>query len=179
MRTAFTAQANSMGKCVNCGADNPGSSPYCSSCGAEVDRKRGADDTGTPAPKELEPLIRTDYASEAVAKPDRSSLTGPAGILIIISGAMIILHGLAALVLGHIIETSFISGEGGAAYLLGIVLIILGAVTIVGGLESILRRSWGLALAGSIIAIIFGGITMILGIVALVFVSLTRNEFEE
>lgn len=167
-----------MGKCVNCGADNPGSSPYCSSCGAEADKKRAADDIGTPAPKELAPLIRTDYASEAIAKPDRSSLTFPAGILIILSGAIIVLYGLSAFAAGERIDTLVPDEIVSSVYLLGVILVALGAVTIYGGRESLMKRAWWLALVGSVIAILLGEITMVFGIVALVFVSLTRNEFE-
>jgi hypothetical protein len=54
-------------------------------------------------------------------------------------------------------------------------LIILGIVAIVGGIYALLRKIWGLALAGSICALI--GPWFILGILAIIFVSLGKREF--
>ncbi len=50
-----------------------------------------------------------------------------------------------------------------------------GIVAIIGGVMSLRRRRWGLALAGSICAMLPPG--MLLGIAATVFVALAREEF--
>jgi hypothetical protein len=54
-------------------------------------------------------------------------------------------------------------------------LLAVTAVVIAGGIFAILRRRWGWALAGAIIAIFPFSI---FGIAATVLVSLSRNEFE-
>jgi uncharacterized membrane protein len=59
---------------------------------------------------------------------------------------------------------------------IGAPLIVLGIVAIVGGIYALRRRLWGLALAGSICALL--GPWALLGILAIVFVSLGKGEFE-
>ena len=59
-------------------------------------------------------------------------------------------------------------------WFLGIVVLVLSIMAIVGGIFAVQRKSWGLALAGSICAILQGGI---LGIIATIFVALSRKEF--
>jgi uncharacterized membrane protein HdeD (DUF308 family) len=62
-------------------------------------------------------------------------------------------------------------GEGLAVFLL-----LFGLIAVAGGIFSIIRKVWGFALAGAICAIISPG--FILGIVATVFVSISKNEFD-
>lgn len=59
--------------------------------------------------------------------------------------------------------------------IVGIVLLAFGIITLVGGIYAIKRRKWGLALAGSILALPVGGI---LGLLAIIFVSLGKKEFD-
>jgi len=114
-----------------------------------------------------------------------------AGILTIISGALTIL-GSIGLILGmmffipvaqsfgpspmpefgawmipNILSTVLI---GGVVYL-----IIVGIIPIIGGIYALRRRAWGLALAGSILAI-FG--SSIIGILATIFTAVSKEEFE-
>jgi ABC-type dipeptide/oligopeptide/nickel transport system permease component len=60
--------------------------------------------------------------------------------------------------------------------LLGIVVIglVLGIVAIVGGVSALRRKSFGLSLAGAICALP----STILGILAIIFVSVSKREFE-
>jgi len=96
-----------------------------------------------------------------------------AGILAIIAGA-----------LGVIIGVLFATGVGllggifGMGWLSAIFapLIVFGIIAIVGGIYALLRRIWGLALAGSICALI--GPWFLLGILAIIFVSLGKREFK-
>lgn len=57
----------------------------------------------------------------------------------------------------------------------GIVVLVFGIIALCGGISSIKRRRWGLSLAGSILSLF---IMPILGVLAIVFVSLGRGEFE-
>jgi hypothetical protein len=57
----------------------------------------------------------------------------------------------------------------------GIVVLIFGIIALVGGISAIKRRRWGLSLAGSILSLF---IMPILGILAIIFVSLGKGEFD-
>lgn len=101
-----------------------------------------------------------------------------AGILSIVAGGGDLLTGLIALALRHRqVDTYpryhvFVGTVFGAA---GVLWVILAVIAIVGGVFAIRRRAWGLALAGAICAVIWP--TSILGILAIIFVALSRPEF--
>ena len=96
-----------------------------------------------------------------------------AGILSIIAGALQVIAGIAVAIVGGIggafIGIPWLSVIGGP-------LIVLGVIAIVGGSCALKRRVWGLALAGSICALV--GPWAILGILAVIFVALGKGEFE-
>ncbi|MFC2024142.1 hypothetical protein ACFLTJ_00985 [Chloroflexota bacterium] len=56
-----------------------------------------------------------------------------------------------------------------------IIVLVFGIIALVGGISAIKRRRWGLSLAGSILSLF---IMPILGILAIIFVSLGKGEFE-
>jgi hypothetical protein len=67
---------------------------------------------------------------------------------------------------------------GGLGIFLGLIAILpiaVGAVAIVGGVYALKRRRWGLALAGTICSLLT---VAVLGIPALIFVVLGKDEFE-
>lgn len=96
-----------------------------------------------------------------------------AGILALIAGALEVIIGLL-----------FAAGVGILGGILGMgwlsvvfaPLIIFGIIAIVGGIYALRRRIWGLALAGSICALV--GPWFLLGILAIIFVSLGKREFK-
>jgi hypothetical protein len=88
-----------------------------------------------------------------------------AGILCIIAGAICVVPGTAVASLLASMGVGWLSAIGAP-------LIILGIITIVGGIYALRRRRWGLALAGSICALIGGGFGLIGTLVILVFVAL-------
>jgi hypothetical protein len=94
------------------------------------------------------------------------------GILAIVAGALQVIMGIAVAAVGGI-GGAFI-GMGWLSAI-GAPLIILGVIAIVGGIYALKRRIWGLALAGSICALIG---PWILGIPAIVFVALGKGEFK-
>jgi len=128
-----------------------------------------------------------------------------AGILNLISGAMGIAGGVTTIILGGFVgrlgglsaEISDALSEWAGAWIpkatdlqslitevagissailmaAGIALLVFGVIALIGGIYAIKRQKWGLALAGSILALPAGGI---LGILAIIFVSLGRREF--
>ena len=97
-----------------------------------------------------------------------------AGVLAIVAGVLEVILGLVIAVFGSIIGGGFVGmGWLGA---IGAPVIILGIVAIVGGVYATRRRIWGLGLAGSICALF--GPWFILGILAIVFISIGKSEFE-
>jgi hypothetical protein len=95
-----------------------------------------------------------------------------AGILAIIAGALQLIFGtLCAAGVG------FLGGIIGIGWLsvICVPLILFGIIAIAGGVCALARRIWGLALAGSILALV--GPWFIVGILAIIFVSLGKGEF--
>jgi hypothetical protein len=97
----------------------------------------------------------------------RSGLLTAGGILSIIGGALELIGG--AIMVGVLFV--------GPAWLTvaGVPLVVLGIVAIVGGVSALERKSFGLSLAGAICALGSGGI---LGILAIIFVSVSKREFQ-
>jgi hypothetical protein len=102
-----------------------------------------------------------------------------AAVLSIVSGAFIFLYRSGAFtraVRMHGLVSSQIPSSIG---------IIIGLIAVVGGTLAIRRRVWGLALAGAICALFpphpWGDLTWtpVLGIFAIVFVVLSKNEFTD
>jgi len=98
-----------------------------------------------------------------------------AGILSIVAGVLNLIVGIAlaatdVMLLGPIIGLPVLGP-------LAAVLIVLGIVSLVGGIFAIQRRIWGMALAGAICAL-FPPPVIILGILAIVFVALGKGEFK-
>jgi len=96
-----------------------------------------------------------------------------AGILCIITGALQLIFGLAMATVGGI--GGALIGMGWLSAI-GAPLIVLGIIVIVGGIYALRRKVWGLALAGSICALV--GPWFILGILAIIFVALGKGEFK-
>ncbi len=94
------------------------------------------------------------------------------GILAIIGGAIEMIFGIVIAAVGSI--GWFFGMPWFSA--IGAPLIILGIIAIVGGIYALRRRIWGLALAGSICALV--GPWGLLGILSIIFVSLGKGEFE-
>jgi hypothetical protein len=57
----------------------------------------------------------------------------------------------------------------------GIIILVLAVLAIIGGIYAIQRKLWGLALAGAIVSML---VFLPTGIAAVVFVGLSRREFE-
>ena len=106
-----------------------------------------------------------------------------AGILSIVAGAGGFIGGIVITAIGGMLG-SLSSLIGGAEIYtalnilqaIGIPLIVFGIIAIVGGIFAIKRRIWGLALAGSILAI---ACEPVLGILAVIFVAQSKKEFAQ
>jgi hypothetical protein len=98
-----------------------------------------------------------------------------AGILSIVAGAGELFGGIGLGAASGLIGS--ILGMPGLGIAIGIPLIILGIVAIVGGVFALRRRVWGLALAGAICSL-FMYFVAILGILAIIFVAMSKKEFK-
>ena len=109
-------------------------------------------------------------------------LTIIAGCLGIGAGALITLSaiplGLVGAMAGAIKDLGIISGLlAGLAGVIGMIgagMIGVGTVAVVGGIYALRRKTWGFALAGTILATIC---STPLGILAIIFVSMGKREF--
>ena len=123
----------------------------------------------------------------------RSGLLTAGGVLSIVAGALEVIGGviIAVLTIGirilvrlavipehtcdwfeHVMP--FIPAIPFWLIIVGVPLLALGIVAIVGGVSAIRRRNFGLSLAGAICALP----SNILGILAIIFVSVSKKEFE-
>ena len=97
------------------------------------------------------------------------------GILSIIAGAIGVIGGIIGACFRAAYGPHFPGMVGFGYAVMAIPLIILGAVAIVGGIYALKRKIWGLALAGSICSFFC---VWILGIPAIVFIAIGKNEFK-
>ncbi|MFC1894009.1 hypothetical protein ACFLYR_08360 [Chloroflexota bacterium] len=114
-----------------------------------------------------------------------------AGILNIVGGALRILGSIAVLI-GIMffipVATSadpglvpdmapwMIPGVLSSIWIIGVVfLLVVGIIPLIGGIYALQRKKWGLALAGSIVAM-FG--SSVMGILATIFIVMAKDEFE-
>jgi hypothetical protein len=100
-----------------------------------------------------------------------------AGILQIISGgtALIIACGLfiAGAVVGFVTQMPL--WLGALIPMVAVPLIILGILDLTGGICALLRRAWGMSLAGAVASLVSSPLP---GAVALVLVIISRKEFK-
>ena len=115
----------------------------------------------------------------------RSGLLTAGGVLSIVGGAFEAIGGaiMVGLMISGVIRWALLPhllpgdviGFGLSWWsIVGIVVLVLGIIAIVGGLSALRRKSFGLSLAGAICALP----SSILGILAIIFVSLSKIEFE-
>jgi len=119
----------------------------------------------------------------------RGALLTAGGVLSILGGVLEVIGG--GIVLGVVINI-FIGGTywplqipwlgwgetvgfffPGVFIVAGILILVLGAIGIAGGISALNRKSFGLSLAGAICILP----TVLLGILAIIFVSVSRREF--
>jgi hypothetical protein len=119
--------------------------------------------------------------------PTRTWKPTTGGILSILAGFWNLLLGIGAVVTGTVLNDlvpSFNFTTGGlsttASTGAGAFFIAIGVISIIGGILAINRRVWGFALLGAIVAVFPSPLILpfIMGIFALIFISLGHLEFK-
>ena len=114
----------------------------------------------------------------------RSGILTAGGVLAIISGALGVIGGLVLVILAawggvvvEVVQDGVVeSWVLGAAFIApGIVAIIIGGLAILGGRLALARRRFGWAITGGIASLFC---TWVLGILALIFIAISKREFE-
>ncbi len=114
--------------------------------------------------------------SEPTGMSERTWRPKTAGIFSIIAGVIGLISSPLLIAYGSIATLDIAFGNWWGFFLLqvGFLFIPTGIIAIVGGIFSLRRRKWGLALTGSISAIIC---LLFLGIPAVIFVIQSKREF--
>jgi len=129
----------------------------------------GPSATGS-GPSSQPPTPRAPVPTTALKSNPWAALT--AGILCIIAGVLDFFVGIiVSVVLGVAGSFAGMHGLGG----LGLIWIIAGILAVVGGVFSIQRKAWPMALIASICALIWR--LSLFGILSIIFVSVGKKEF--
>lgn len=96
------------------------------------------------------------------------------GILLIVAGCYGIGIGAAVTTMGGI--AGMITGLEWLAAIGG-GLIAMGVVALIGGIVSLKRRVWGLALAGAILSLPLLPVGTVMGILSIIFLTKSKGEF--
>ena len=108
---------------------------------------------------------------------DRKWMPTVAGILCIIGGTLTLIFCMVVVLFGSTIGEFFGFGVTWEWSTFAIPLIVSASIAITGGVCALGKRLWGLALAGSMGALI--GPWWIFGVLAIIFVSLGRVAFKQ
>lgn len=169
--------------CMNCGARPMAGTSFCLACGsptnplAEICIKCGV---RFPAPVTAEPI------KPPIAQTWRPTVAGIlniiAGVVGLISGVLLMvsprfiidLYGLGNMYGSTAADRALLQAILNGFVIGGIIVLIMGIITIIGGVFSTKRKKWGLGLTASIMAILM---TLVLGILSTIFISQGKKEF--
>jgi len=123
------------------------------------------------------PFCGYDYRGAMAGAPQKKESAMPVigGILIILA-SLIELAGGGILIAGGTAFFGLSLGSSGILVACGVVLAIVGIVALLGGIFSIQRKHFGLAILGGILSL--GGF-FILGLIGLILVAVARDEFHD
>ena len=165
MRCSFQPEREGIGVCANCGR------VVCPTCAMELQGRTYC-----------QLCANAIFTERSSVKPrrDRSGLLTAGGILAIVGGAGLTLFAvpvsLLALLDTILADDSTEALDAFVTCLIMLALSVLGVLQIVGGICALKRTRFGLALTGAICGTIS---CSILGIMALVFIAVSKEEFNK
>ena len=136
--------------CRNCGKELTGTPEFCTNCGAKpMAGTSFCPGCGAPT-KSLTEVCTNCGARVAGAVKEKTWKPTAAGILCISAGVIVMIPGIALALFFAYVGRGWLDFIDAAP----LIIIIAGIIPIVGGIYALRRRIWGLALAGSIFALI-------------------------
>jgi hypothetical protein len=105
-------------------------------------------------------------------KPVNTWKSTAAGILCLVAGVLAIIFALT--MLGRHEVITFGITHTGRWRVMGVFALLMGIMSIIGGIFALMRKAWGAALAGAITALYPWGV---FGILAIIFVAMGKQEF--
>ena len=157
--------------CRSCGKELTGAPEFCTNCGAKPMADTGfCPGCGVPTTP-LTEICTNCGARVAGAVKEKTWKPTAAGILCISAGVIVMIPGIALALFFAYLGTGWSSFIDAAP----LIIIIAGIIPIVGGIYALRRRIWGLALAGSIFALIVP-VTLVI-LVLLFFIYALAADF--
>jgi len=168
-------------RCPNCQMEVEPGKPVCGYCGAPM----YAGQQNQPYPP---PVYGGYYPPPAPYPPPGYGYYPPqssgtpiaAGVLLLIGGILALIDGVIVLALGSLAGS--LVPEAGAIYAVcGALVMVFGILGLLGGIVALQRKLWALALVGAIFCMLSIGpyfISSILGLIALILVAISKNEFQ-
>ena len=112
-------------------------------------------------------------------------MTTAGGVVDIVAGILGFIGSLFLAFLGVVVREAMLDGgfnryprlenaPAGFFWVLALLVFVLSIMALIGGILAVQRKAWGVTLAGSICAIFQSGI---LGIIATVFIALSKKDF--
>ena len=103
-----------------------------------------------------------------------------AGILNIVTGAFALLSVIGLIISIVVIGSDFVGPEvpdfvATILWIITIPFFIIGVLALIGGIYSLQRKTWGLALAGAVASTVYW---FFVGIPTIVFIAQSKDEFE-
>jgi hypothetical protein len=118
-------------------------------------------------------------STQIVTQPQKTAMPTVVGIFNIIVGAFCLL-GVLALIVAAAVAMPFVRDftllPAFVITLIAIPVLVIGVLSVVGGMYALQRRNWGWVLAGSIASAL---VSHLFGIVAIVLTALSKNEFNQ
>jgi hypothetical protein len=170
--------------CPKCQSEVEQWRPTCKLCGTPVDAApigapgpdlQGAPGSGIPPVYMAPSPPRSCYPEPP---PTPSSAPAAGGVLVIIGGVLAVVNGILLAAAGSAYPA--LPGFREAMALCAAGIFVFATIAVVGGICAFYRRAWGLALAGSVLCMLSIGplaISFILGLIGLVLIAVSRNEF--
>ena len=157
--------------CPNCRRTVPQGTAKCPSCGFKLRDE-------FPASKPVKDRFLEEERSKERA--------GYAGIFIIISGLLALVTGLSMIAYPdpfiNWYSNLYIDLTTNAIMIWGAIMLVFGAIAIIGGFRAIKRRSWAIAAVGGSLGLIASGglfLGALFGLIGLILVVISRDEFKD
>ena len=128
------------------------------------------------------PYYQPQYSADLTAENASFPMIG--GILTLVGGIIGILAGLLYIILYLAVLSNsmgMFDSMMALIFIYGSIGIVFGPIGVIGGFFALRKKSWTIPLIGAICAMISGLFTvipLILGILGLIFVALSKNQFQ-